>query len=254
MWVITDLSVPSSSPTTAITVTTDEPAHLWLAYGPPNPTYTARYKFLRGVQIPCGYHVTWRTPNCDEQAEPGDSLTHTFSIASTEILVPTTIAFAEACPIIPGVPATPPISITIGGAPLSFASITVATNVDHLIATVSTRIIWDVVLAIQNWPMPGLPNTVIVHPDAPATFDVSGSIDSFQSLAGLWRSSIQTGGSFNYGHVDDTFGAGGPHNQTFGPLTFAPVTTQHRIQARRQPFSGVSIVLAGSTQTLRVYH
>jgi hypothetical protein len=164
-WVITEVTNQGSSPFDILRVTTDLPATLYLATTPSEPTTAPRWKTVRGILIPCGYTIYWPNPTCYLQAEPTDSLTHTFAIESSDTAVLTAIAFAECCPIVPACPATPPIMWPIGGPNEPSMWIQLAANQTQSIANLDcVPIQWDEEIGSEAWPELTYPFIDIVLP------------------------------------------------------------------------------------------
>lgn len=79
-WVLTSHTASPTHNSIAISATTNHPDHLWLAWSYTKPAQIPIYRTIRGVTLPCGYRYLWDTPAIVEQAEPGDTLSHSLTI------------------------------------------------------------------------------------------------------------------------------------------------------------------------------
>ena len=65
----------------AFTTTED---HLYTAWAYHKPARHPIYRTIRGTTKLCGYRYIWDTPNITEQAQPGDTIYHTFWLSNLE--------------------------------------------------------------------------------------------------------------------------------------------------------------------------
>lgn len=165
LWVATDLTHTESCPFDTFVLTTDLPTSLYLLLSPPLPVYSPRYKRVRGIDIPCGYTVTWLDAQCVQQEEQTPGEAHTFHVPSTCESTEQTIAFSECCPPFVGCPATPPFKTHIGGPndPCAFIQYK-STTLQTFDPITCTWLEWDEVTASCNWPTQALPLHDIVFP------------------------------------------------------------------------------------------
>lgn len=85
MWIIVTVTIFQLTSGFQWSFTTNIPAHLFVLLSPYAPRKFASWKNIRGVRAFCGYDYRFWTWFCTEQDEPGDSITHTFSVSSVDI-------------------------------------------------------------------------------------------------------------------------------------------------------------------------
>lgn len=79
-WVITELPYTLGQTGFFPQPITNLSEHLFCTWDYIEPTRTPIWKTVRGVLKMCGYYYKWHNPNYEEQAEPGETLVHSFPI------------------------------------------------------------------------------------------------------------------------------------------------------------------------------
>jgi len=81
-WVLTGLQATPAPTSAVVLASTNNADFLYMAWAYHKPSWEARYKTVRGRRLLCGHYWKWDTPTITPQTEPGDTLTHTFSLSN----------------------------------------------------------------------------------------------------------------------------------------------------------------------------